>query len=200
MMNEILNKAIVLVLNRNWQAIDTATPVEVFGQLASNSATGLDIRGKDWMVPVKWEDWLQLPVREGDFSIGTARGPVRVPTVVVLSRFDHVPMKRPKFSLRGLWFRDGGRCQYTGRVLGPGEGDIDHVVPQSRGGETTWENCVLSDRMVNNKKADRTPREAGLRLQSEPQRPRAMPATWFIKNNYEIKDWEVFLPQQKSEN
>ena len=200
MMNEILNKAIVLVLNRNWQAIDTATPVEVFGQLASNSATGLDIRGKDWMVPVKWEDWLQLPVREGDFSIGTARGPVRVPTVVVLSRFDRVPMKRPKFSLRGLWFRDGGRCQYTGRVLGPGEGDIDHVVPQSRGGETTWENCVLSDRMVNNKKADRTPREAGLRLQSEPQRPRAMPATWFIKNNYEIKDWEVFLPQQKNEN
>jgi len=98
-MSNILNKSIVLVLNRNWQAIDTATPVEVFGQLANDSATGLDIQGKDWMVPVKWEDWLQLPVREKDFSIGTARGPVRVPTVVVLSRFDRVPMKRPKYQL-----------------------------------------------------------------------------------------------------
>jgi 5-methylcytosine-specific restriction endonuclease McrA len=148
---------------------------------------------------VKWEDWLQLPVREEDVSIGTARGSVRVPTVVVLSRFDRVPMKRPKFSLRGLWSRDGGRCQYTGRALAPGEGDIDHIVPQSRGGETSWENCVLSDRVVNNRKADRTPREAGLRLRSHPVRPEAMPATWFIRNRHNIKEWEVFLPQRKNE-
>ncbi len=192
-MNNILHRNIVLVLNRNWQAIDTTTPASVFGQMATDAATGLEICGKDWMVPVRWDDWLGLPVREEDFSIGTARGRVRVPTVVVLSRFDRVPMRRPKFSLRGLWMRDGGECQYTGRKLSPGEGNIDHVLPQSRGGETTWENCVLSDRSVNHRKADKTPHEAGLRLRSEPVRPREMPATWFIRNTFEIPDWEVFL-------
>lgn len=195
-MNDILYKRIVLVLNRNWQAINTATPVDVFGQMANDSATGLDIHGEDWMVPVTWAEWLELPVREGDFSIGTARGRVRVPTVVVLSRFDQVPMKRPRFSLRGLWERDGGECQYTGRKLAPGEGNIDHVVPQSRGGETSWENCVLSDRQVNQRKADRTPGEAGLELRSEPVRPPEMPATWFIRNPHGIPDWEVFLRRQ----
>jgi len=196
-MNSILNKSIVLVLNRNWQAIDTTTPVDVFGQMATDAATGLDIRGRDWMVPVKWDDWLELPVRADDFSIGTARGPVRIPTVVVLSRFDRVPMKRPKFSARGVWQRDGGKCQYTGRKLGPGEGNVDHVLPQSRGGETGWENCVLADRHVNQRKADRTPEEAGLVLRNEPLQPREMPATWYIRNTHEIPDWEVFLPHRR---
>jgi len=199
-MSNILRMNIVLVLNRNWQAIDTTSPVEVFGQMAGDSVTGLDIRGPDSMVPVRWRDWLQLPVREGDASIGTTRGPVRIPTVVVLSRFSRVPLKRPKFSLRGLWRRDGGRCQYSGRELAPGEGNIDHVVPISRGGPSSWENCVLADRRINQRKADRTPEEAGLQLGRVPIRPPAMPATWFISNPHEIKDWEVFLPRKKNEN
>lgn len=193
-MNDILNKTIVLVLNRNWQAINSTTPALAFGQMATNVATGLDIQGKDWMVPVKWEDWLELPVGDQDFSIGTARGQIRVPTVIVLSRFDRVPLKRPKFSLRNIWERDGGRCQYTGRELTRSEGNIDHVVPRSRGGQTTWENCVLSDREVNQRKADRLPDEAGLQLRNDPQRPREVPVTWFIRNRYDIPDWEVFLP------
>lgn len=199
-MKDILNKNIVLVLNRNWQAINTTTPADVFGQMATDAATGLDVHGQEWMVPVKWPEWLELPVREEDLSIGTARGQIRVPTVVVLSRFDRVPLMRPKFSLRGLWQRDGGMCQYTGRKLAPGEGNIDHVLPQSRGGETTWENCVLSDRDVNQRKADRTPGEAGLSLRSDPSRPPEMPATWFIRNAHEIPDWEVFLPRPTKNN
>ena len=199
-MKDILYKNIVLVLNRNWQAVNTTTPADVFGQMATDAATGLDVHGQDWMVPVKWTEWLELPVREGDLSIGTARGQIRVPTVVVLSRFDRVPLMRPKFSLRGLWQRDGGMCQYTGRKLAPGEGNIDHVFPQSRGGESTWENCVLSDRDVNQRKADRTPGEAGLRLRSDPSRPPEMPATWFIRNAHAIPDWEVFLPRPTINN
>lgn len=199
-MNDILTKRIILVLNRNWQAINTSSPANVFGQMATDVATGLDVHGPDWMVPVRWEDWMQLPVREGDLFFGTTRGRIRVPTVVVLSKFDRVPMKRPKFSLRGLWLRDGGRCQYTGRELAPGEGNIDHVLPQSRGGETTWENCVLSDRNVNQRKANRTPEEAGLRLHQKPTRPAEMPSTWFIRNHFNIKDWEVFLPKRNKRN
>jgi 5-methylcytosine-specific restriction endonuclease McrA len=166
--------------------------------MVTDSATGLDIHEPDWMVPVRWEHWRVLPVRDGDFSIGTVTGPIRVPIVVVLSRFDRVPLKRPPFSLRGLWERDGGRCQYTGRALKPGEGNIDHVMPRARGGETSWENCVLSDRVVNNRKADRTLKEAGLRLRSRPTCPPEMPVTHLLRNSYQIPEWEVFLPKKAS--
>ncbi|MEM9080371.1 MAG: HNH endonuclease [Verrucomicrobiota bacterium] len=197
-MKGVLEKSVVLVLNRNWQAVDVTTPAEAFASLATGTATGLDVRGQDWMLPVKWENWGRLPIRSGDFSVGTVAGPIRVPTVIVLSRFDRVPLKRPRFSLRGLWERDGGRCQYTGRALKPNEGNIDHVLPRSRGGETSWENCVLSDRLVNNRKADKTPEEAGLRLKKRPARPAQVPVTNLLKNSYQIPEWEVFLPRKAS--
>ena len=192
-MNSALHKNIVLVLNRNWQAINIRTPAEAFCQMATDVATALDIQGNDWMVPTKWEDWKGLPVRENDFSIGTAHGSIRVPTVIVLANFAKVPMKRPKFNSRSLWVRDGGRCQYTGRELRPGEGNIDHVLPRSRGGDTTWENCVLAATDVNSRKADRTPGEAGLKLRRRPRPPRELPVTALLKNMHGIPDWEPFL-------
>ena len=192
-MKAIMNKSVVLVLNRNWQAVNTTSPAEAFSSMITDVATGLDVQGSDWMVPVKWQDWIQLPIREEDFSVGTVDGLIRVPTVIVLSKFDRVPLKRPSFSLRGLWLRDGGECQYTGRPLKPGEGNIDHVIPQSRGGATSWENCVLSDREVNNRKADRTPQEAGLRLRRKPYRPATVPVTNLLENTYEIPEWNLFL-------
>jgi len=192
-MSSILHKNIVLVLNRNWQAIATTTPAQAFGQMASDAATGLDVQGQDWMVPVKWSAWRDLPVRDDDFSIGTARGPMRVPTVIVLCRYAKVPMHMPKLCAKNIWLRDGGVCQYTGQMLAPGEGDIDHIVPQSRGGATSWENCVLSARKVNNKKAARTPKEAGLQLLKQPIMPKPVPVTATLKNVYQISDWEPFL-------
>lgn len=192
-MTTLIDKPIVLVLNRNWQAINVRTPAEAFCQMATDVATALDIREDESMIPTQWEDWKHLPVRERDFSVGTAHGPVRVPTVVVLSRFAKVPMKRPKFNARNLWERDGGRCQYTGRILRPGEGNIDHVVPRSRGGETSWENCVIAAREVNSRKANRTPEEAGLQLLNPPSAPRELPVTMLLRNVHGIPEWEPFL-------
>ena len=102
-------------------------------------------------------------------------------------------MTRPSLNARNIWQRDNGRCQYTGRRLAPGEGNIDHVLPRSRGGETSWENCVLADASVNTRKADRTPGEAGLRLKSRPMEPRAVPVTLTLRNYHGIEDWEPFL-------
>ena len=188
-----LHKNIVLVLNRNWQAINITTPAMAFCQMSTDVATGLDIQGDDQLVPTKWDDWLRLPVREADESIGTARGALRVPTVIVLANFSRVPVTRPSFNARNLYVRDGGRCQYTGQSLAPGEGNVDHVVPRSRGGATSWDNCVLACRKINNRKADRTPQEAGLKLLCEPREPRQMPVTFFLKNIHGIGDWNIFL-------
>src|SRR5271170_7070688 len=122
-MNDILNKATVLVLNRNWQAINVRTPAEAFCQMAINAATGLDIDGHDAMRPVTWIEWLTLPVRPNDNAIGTPRGPVRVPTVIVCVNYARVPKKRPTFSARSVRERDRHRCQYTGKLLCPDEGN-----------------------------------------------------------------------------
>ncbi|MDP0491575.1 MAG: HNH endonuclease [Verrucomicrobiota bacterium JB023] len=193
-----MEKKVVLVLNRNWQAIDATTPQEAFAAMVTDAASALDVKSRDWMVPVNWSTWRALPVRDGDFSVGTVDGKIRVPTVMVLRSFNRVPMRRLSFSLRGLWERDGGRCQYTGRALRQGEGNIDHVVPRSRGGETSWENCVLSDRKVNQRKADRTPQEAGMRLLGRPTQPPSVPVTFLLKNPYQLPEWAMFLPNETS--
>lgn len=200
MRTPLLDSKIVLVLNRNWQAIHTRTPAEAFCQMATEVATALDILLDEegvirQMVPTKWEDWQRLPIREGDAVVGTARGPIRVPTVIVVANFAKVPKKRPRLNPRSLWKRDGGRCQYTGRPLASGEGNVDHVFPRSRGGETSWENCVLSSREVNSEKADRTPEEAGLRLLRVPREPAELPVTALLQNTHGIQDWEPFLWQ-----
>src|SRR5580698_6701484 len=147
----ILNKNTVLVLNRNWQAINIRTPQEVFCQMATNVATALDIElGDDGQAqnlrPVTWDEWITLPIRPQDNAVRTARGAIRVPTVIVAVNFAKVPKKRPKLSAKNIRERDGNRCQYTGRLLHPTEGNLDHVVPRSRGGADTWENLVWADR------------------------------------------------------
>ncbi|HEY5753781.1 MAG TPA: HNH endonuclease [Chthoniobacterales bacterium] len=191
-MSDILTKATVLVLNRNWQAINVRTPAGAFCQMMTNAATGLDI-SEGAMTPVRWNEWLRLPIREGDIFANTPRGRVRVPTVVVAVRYARVPKRRPNLSARSIWVRDGGQCQYTGRRLKPGEGNIDHVVPLSRGGVTSWENCVLSHREVNSRKGSQLPQEAGLRLLRQPVAPKEVPVTVLIKNHHGIADWEHFL-------
>jgi 5-methylcytosine-specific restriction endonuclease McrA len=190
-MSEVLHKSMVLVLNRNWQAIDVKTPAQAFCMMAGDVATALDIDGD--LRATRWTDWLQLVVRTGDHSVRTVRGEIRVPTVIVLARFARVPKRRPKLSARTIWHRDRATCQYTGRLLRPGEGNIDHIVPRSRGGQSTWENCVLADRRINSRKADRLPEEVGLKLRRAPIAPREVPVTSLIQNSHQIADWRLFL-------
>src|SRR5256885_10749227 len=82
-MSDTLNKTIVLVLNRNWQAIHVRTPQEAFCMMATNVATALEIDGDDHIRPVTWDEWITLSVRPQDNPVQTVRGPIRVPTVVV---------------------------------------------------------------------------------------------------------------------
>src|SRR5512137_1783925 len=192
-MSDILNKAMVLVLNRNWQAINIRTPQDAFCQMATNVATGLDIEGENHIRPVTWEEWITLPIREGDHAVRTARGAIRVPTVIVAVNFARVPKKRPKLSARAIRERDGNRCQYTGRLLHPNEGNLDHVVPRSRGGKDAWENLVWSAKEVNQRKADRLPHEVGLKLLSTPRAPKELPVSALIRNAAEVEDWKLFL-------
>lgn len=193
-----MSKATVLVLNRNWQAINVRTPQEAFCMMATNVATGLEIERGDGaraeaLRPVTWDEWITLPIREQDEAVHTVRGRIRVPTVIVAVNFAKVPKKRPKLSAKNIRERDGNRCQYTGRLLHPDEGSLDHVLPRSRGGMDTWENLVWSAKEVNQRKADRLPHEAGLKLLSIPRAPKELPVTAHLRNAHGVAEWKLFL-------
>jgi 5-methylcytosine-specific restriction endonuclease McrA len=192
-MSNILNKSIVLVLNRNWQAINVRTPQDAFCQMATNVATGLAIEGENHIRPVTWDEWITLPIRPQDNAVQTVRGPIRVPTVIVAVNYAKVPKKHPKLCARTIRERDDNRCQYTGRVLHPEEGNLDHVVPRSRGGQDTWENLVWADKAVNARKGSRLPHEAGLRLLTVPRAPKEMPVTMLLRNTNGVAEWKLFL-------
>lgn len=188
-----INKTTVLVLNRNWQAIDVKSPADALSMMYTDNATGLDILGKDHMIPYRWKDWVKLPFDSECDYIKTINGGIKIPKIIVLCKFDKVPIKRPKFSLTGIWDRDNGVCQYTGRKLSKNEGNVDHIIPKSRGGRSNWDNCVLSHKDINARKADRTPEEAGLKLLKKPTIPKQLPTTFYIKNKHNIPEWDMFL-------
>jgi 5-methylcytosine-specific restriction endonuclease McrA len=142
---------------------------------------------------VKWDEWITLPVRDGDNAVRTAHSVIRVPTVIVAVNFAKVPKKRPKLCARTIRERDGNRCQYTGRLLAPDEGNLDHVLPRSRGGRDTWENLVWAAKEVNQRKADRLPHEAGLKLLTVPRAPKELPVTAMIRNAHGVAEWKLFL-------
>ena len=194
-MSDILNKSIVLVLNRNWQAINIRTPADAFCQMATSVVTALDIEGGSDIRPVAWEEWITLPIRSQDNAVQTVRGAIRVPTVIVAVNYARVPKSRPKLCARAIRERDGNRCQYTGRLLRPDEGNLDHVLPRSRGGKDEWENLVWSDKAVNTRKGNRLPHEAGLKLIKAPRAPKDLPVTTLLRNTHGIAAWRLFLKE-----
>ena len=179
-MNDILNKAIVLVLNRNWQAVNVRTPQEAFCIMATDVATGLEFEVEHHIRPVSWGEGITLPIRPQDNAVQTVRGPIRVPTVIAAVNYVKVPKKRPKLCARAICERDRNRCQYIGRVLRPDEGSLNHVLPRSRGGKNAWENLVWAGKDVNARKGNRLPHEAGLKLLTAPRAPKELPASALI--------------------
>lgn len=185
----VLNEQ-VLVLNKHWQAIDVMSVETAFCNLCRGVATAIDT---DQMRTVTFDEWRTLPIRDTDKVIGTSRGVIRVPTVIACVTYDKMPRKSPKLNTDNIRKRDGNRCQYTDRVLGPGEGNLDHVEPESRGGRNTWENLVWCAREVNQRKGNRRPEEAGLKLLRKPKAPKQVPAMLLIEARPDKPDWNQFL-------
>jgi 5-methylcytosine-specific restriction endonuclease McrA len=153
-------------------------------------ATALEIEGENDVRPVTWGERITLPIRPQDYAVQTVRGAIRVPTEVVAVNYATVPKKRSKLCARSIRERDGNRCQYTDRVLPPDEGSLDHFVPRSRGGKNSWENLVWSSK---DRKGNRLPHEAGLKLPTMQRTPEEPPATAAIRNAHGVAEWRLFL-------
>ncbi|MBL4846463.1 MAG: HNH endonuclease [Planctomycetes bacterium] len=166
-----------LVLNRNWIPVGTATVRHALVLLIRGAARVIEPQTYEVL---GLEGWLIRSMdRERELprerQVSTPRYLVEKPEVMLLSNYGKVPRTHVAFSRRNLFRRDDHRCQYCGRRGKGSELSIDHVLPRSRGGPTSWENCVLACLRCNSRKADRTPAEVGLRLARKPVRPRWSP-------------------------
>ena len=156
-----------LVLNRSWTPIST-TPIRRAVLLMARGVAGA-VHPETYEV-ADWDGWID----RGTFRAGRIRGigfDFPIPEVIVLHGFNAVPDIPVAFTRRNVYRRDGYRCMYCGTHPRADDLTIDHVLPRSRGGDSSWENCVTACFPCNARKADRTAHEAGLRLLSPPKAP-----------------------------
>lgn len=161
-----------LVLNKGWTPISIMPVKKAITKVMRDLARIVD--PDDYQL-YTFEDWMNLPVKEGDLFISTYHSKVRVPEIIVLQEYEKLPQREVKLSRRNLLIRDNYTCQYTGKRITMDTATMDHVIPRSKGGGSTWENLVMCCLDINAKKADRTPDEAGLRLLKKPERPKWNP-------------------------
>jgi len=179
-----------LVLNRNWQPVAVSTVSRALVKVWNGGARIVDPASFQTM---DWEDWTLLEPEPGEPVIRTQWLQLRVPEVITLTRYDRMPARVVAFSRRNVFRRDGHTCQYCGCRPGSEELTIDHVVPRSHGGKSTWKNCVLACISCNTRKADRTPQQAHMPLLKEPARPRWNPL--YAPHGVRIESWTRFVSE-----
>lgn len=94
---------------------------------------------------------------------------VPLPSVIRLLEYRRIPQQTRALSRKNILMRDRYTCQYCHRVLPAGELTLDHVIPRSRCGGSTWENLVACCHPCNNRKGSRTPEESGMKLGKQPR-------------------------------
>jgi len=113
-----------------------------------------------------------------------------LPSIVRLGVYIHVPYKKIILSRKNILRRDGHRCVYCGRS--DVHLTVDHIIPKARKGEDTWENLVTACVDCNNKKGDRTPEEAHLKLLRKPMRPNHVTFIRHFVGNIDDR-WKPYL-------
>ena len=181
-----------LVLNRRWTPIRTAPVQDAIGLVARGHAMIIEPESFETHDLASWNDVSRARLRFGDLAIRSPRLVLVPPEVILLTTYEGQGGRAVVFSRKNLFKRDRYTCQYCGTQPGPEELTVDHVVPRSRGGVSSWENCVLACVECNKTKADRSPAQAGLKLRRTPKKP-----TWKALVQVPARDrresWDKFL-------
>ena len=188
---EVLQRP-TLVLNRRWMPIRTAPVQEAIGLVAKGTAMIIEPESFETHDLLSWNDVSRLRARVGDAMIRSQRLALVAPEVILLTTYEGPGGRAVVFSRKNLFKRDRYTCQYCGIQPGPSELTVDHVVPRSRGGVLSWENCVLACVECNKRKADRSPEKAGLRLRKVPKKP-SWKALVQVPTRDRRESWDKFL-------
>ena len=181
----------VLVLNRNYQAINIITVRKALVMMVAGSVEAMD---GDYQA-YKMVDWLAQKPQNDDDIIGTPSRRVRAPRLVICTTFGKVLSLKVRFTRNNVFRRDNYVCQYCKRRFLSHQLNLDHVHPRSRGGEHTWSNVVTSCLPCNTRKRDRTPDEARMPLMKAPKKPAWPMGGEFLRARHRYPEWEPFIPR-----
>jgi len=111
-------------------------------------------------------------LEQGAATLHSERSKFARPTVIRLTSYVRVPRDahRRKITRRAVFARDEWTCQYCGIRSNL---TVDHVIPRSKGGPSSWDNIVASCAPCNRRKGDRTPAQANMHPHRTPRQPRA---------------------------
>lgn len=187
----------VLVLNRNWQAVNIAGVKRAFSLLWQDHARVINTFDGEY-TPMDAAEWLEYSAQyKGDADaavrIRTVKMEILLPKILLLRSYDRLPITEIKFNRYNVFVRDNFTCQYSGIRCRASELTLDHVIPRERGGRTNWENIVTCRRDINERKANRLPHEAGLRLLKKPKKPQWRPFVALAAASGVDTAWRQFL-------
>ena len=131
-----------------------------------------------------------------DRQIHTVDLAFQMPSVVRLPHTLRTRKRHVRFSRQNVWMRDKGRCQYCRSRVPRHTSTFDHVVPRAQGGATRWDNIVTACFDCNQRKGNRTPAKAGMRLAMVPVKPRSLPGNPDLTMTYQPGmplPWKQFL-------
>jgi 5-methylcytosine-specific restriction endonuclease McrA len=192
--------ASVLVLNKYFMAMNVVSVKRAITLLYKNSAEIVSVE-EEKFASYNLETWrdvsllradLGLPEEDCDW-IRTVSLEIPVPRIIRLLFYDKVPRWGVKFNRRNIFARDENRCQYCGHRFPTSELSLDHIIPRSRGGKTSWTNVVCACTECNKRKGGRTPEEASLKLTRRPFVPKHSPIITLKLNSGRYRSWKQFL-------
>jgi len=189
----------VLVLNRFYMAIRVVNVRRALTLLYRDCAEVID-NANGQFVSYDFESWCDLSrmtsleKQPGEEFLRAVGFELQVPRITRLIRFDRMPTPTVKFNRKNLFARDDHQCQYCGKAEPMHQLSLDHVVPRSLGGPTTWENIVCCCLRCNNRKGGRTPKQARMQLLSRPEKPRFSPLLSQSIEDPRYECWKTFLP------
>lgn len=179
-----------LVLNRHWLAVGFTQVRRAIALVYDESAK---VIAPDTYVLHDFRSWADVSQQAPrDECVCSVRLAFRIPEIILLTVYDGIPRAEVPFSRRNLCIRDRYACQYCGARITGQSLTIDHLLPRSRGGACAWENCVVACMHCNERKGNRTPSEAHMRLLRHPRRPRWTPS-FSVPLNHRRTSWQKFI-------
>ncbi len=190
----------VLALNRSFVAVHVVPVRRAICLLWKGMAEVISVENGSFLT-YDLPSWLEVSELRAEFDefeehddlLQSVNFVVQVPRVIRLLNYERVPRNVVKFSRRNVFLRDEYRCQYCDRKYSHSRLSLDHVMPRSRGGGNTWENIVTACLDCNVRKGGRTPKEAGMKLLSEPSRPHRNPVLTHQLNSRKYSSWKNFV-------